>query len=219
MIVVLGEKTTEKDPAGLLCSGLNGLGETAAVGLLGTTADAVTDVLAEAENQSGPVAAVVLVSAGPATGHGELAGLEPEQWRERVELPLQRTMAGFQGVHRRLRSDGGSFVLVLPTLALVGAAGLVPWATVAEGQRSLAKAAARAWGAERIRVNSVAVPAGLLGPSAAGLDRPGQPSPALADSPDLEGQVASVVASLLSGDWAGVTGATIAVDGGVWMTP
>ncbi|HEY5252683.1 MAG TPA: SDR family oxidoreductase [Acidimicrobiales bacterium] len=219
MIVVLGEETAENDPAGLLCAGLCAVGETAVVGLLASTADAVTEVLADAENRSGPVTAVVLVSAGSATGHGDLADLQPEQWRQRVERPLQRTMACFQATHRRLRADGGSLVLLLPSLALVGAAGLVPWATVAEGQRSLAKAAARAWGAEGIRVNAVAVPAGLLAPSADGRDRPGQPPAALGDTPDLEGQVAGVVVSLLSRPWAGVTGATIAVDGGVWMTP
>jgi NAD(P)-dependent dehydrogenase (short-subunit alcohol dehydrogenase family) len=101
----------------------------------------------------------------------------------------------------------------------VGASGLVPWATVAEGQRSLAKAAARAWGREGIRVNSVAVPAGLLAPATTGLDRPGQPPPSLSEIPDLPGPVASVVASFVSGPWSAVTGATLAVDGGVWMTP
>jgi NAD(P)-dependent dehydrogenase (short-subunit alcohol dehydrogenase family) len=219
VIVVLGDETTETAPAGLLCAGLRALGQTAVLAGLAATADAVTDLLAEAEHQSGSLASVVLVSDGPATGQGALAALDPDQWRQRVELPLQKTMACFQGAHRRLRADGGSLVLVLPTLALVGAAGLVPWATVAEGQRSLAKAAARAWGPERIRVNCVAVPAGLLAPSTDGLDRPGQPPPCLAETPDLPGQVASVLASLLSGPWAAVTGATLAVDGGVWMTP
>jgi hypothetical protein len=31
--------------------------------------------------------------------------------------------------------------------------------------------------------------------------------------------VAPVVISLLSADWSAVTGTTVAVDGGVWMTP
>lgn len=137
-------------------------------------------------------------------------------------------MACFQGAHRRLRTRGGSFVVLVPTLALVGASGFAPWAMVAEGQRSLAKAAARAWGHERITVHCVAVPGALLTSSMRGdgsmggdaaPDRPGQPARALGQAPGLGGEVASVVASLVSGSWTGVTGATIAVDGGVWMTP
>jgi NAD(P)-dependent dehydrogenase (short-subunit alcohol dehydrogenase family) len=198
---------------------LRAVGETAEVGRLAGSADQVSQVLGAAETESDPLTAVVLVSAGPATGHGELVALAPEQWRQRVEIPLQKTMACFQASHRRLGAHGGSLVLVLPTLALVGAAGLVPWATVAEGQRSLAKAAARAWGGQGIKVNTVAVPAGLLAPWAEGLDRPGQPPASLEGAPSLDGQVAAVVASLVSESWAGVTGATVAVDGGVWMTP
>jgi 3-oxoacyl-[acyl-carrier protein] reductase len=143
-------------------------------------------------------------------------------------------LACFQGSHRRLAVRGGCLVVIVPTLALVGASGYVAWTAVAEGQRSLAKAAARAWGRQKITVNCVAVPAALLSASAgdatsggdtngamAGVDpdRPGQPLRALAAAPDLRGAVATVVASLVSGGWAAVTGATIAVDGGVAMTP
>jgi hypothetical protein len=35
----------------------------------------------------------------------------------------------------------------------------------------------------------------------------------------MASSVAPVVASLVAGGWTSVTGATIAVDGGVWMTP
>jgi NAD(P)-dependent dehydrogenase (short-subunit alcohol dehydrogenase family) len=114
--------------------------------------------------------------------------------------------------------NGGSLVVVIPTLALVGASDFVPWAVVAEGQRSLAKAAARAWGHEGITVNCLAVPGALLSDDAAP-DRPGQPPPALRRLPRREGDVALVLLSLVSGGWRAVTGATIAVDGGVWMTP
>jgi NAD(P)-dependent dehydrogenase (short-subunit alcohol dehydrogenase family) len=227
MIVVLAEGAGGDETARLLGSGLRELGEDVVLGAVGTSADEVTDLLAGAEIERGPLRAVVLASAGTAaTAKGELAGLDPDQWLERVELPLQRTLACFQGTHRRLAAGGGCLIVLVPTLALVGSSGYTPWATVAEGQRSLAKAAARAWGHEGITVNCVAVPGALLTSPASGgepgddgPDRLGQPSPALEGSPDLGGGVAPVVASLVSGRWSGVTGATIAVDAGVWMTP
>jgi len=227
VIVVLAEGGAGDATARALDAGLRALGVDVAVGPLGTSADEVAGVLSDAESEQGQLQAVVLASAGvSATDHGELAGLDPTQWRQRVELPLQRTVACFQGAHRRLAPAGGCLVVLVPTLALVGASGYGPWATVAEGQRSLAKSAARAWGGEGITVNCVAVPAALLrssttgAPSGAGdPDRPGQPPPALAERPDLQGPVAALVAALVSGPWRGVTGATIAVDAGVWMTP
>jgi NAD(P)-dependent dehydrogenase (short-subunit alcohol dehydrogenase family) len=251
VIFVLGDGAGEDDAARLLGLGLRDLGASVALGALdpravdtddgvvpggvapgdglmtltcaASSGDDVAAVLARAEDALGPLHAVVLVSAGAAAvAAGDLAGLAPAQWRQRVELPLERTLACFQGAHRRLRTRGGCLVVLVPTLALVGSSGFAPWATVAEGQRSLAKAAARAWGREGITVGCVAVPAALLGAPVggdAGPDRPGQPSPALTRPPDLRGTVAPVVTSLVSAGWTGVTGITVAVDGGVWMTP
>lgn len=247
VIFVLGDGVGEDDAARSLGVGLGDQGETVVLGALdpgasdgahrqspgdgpptvacaATSGDEVAAALATAEDVSGPLGAVVLVSAGQeAAVAGDLAGLGPAQWRQRVEVPLARTLACFQGAHRRLRTGGGCLVVLVPTLALVGSSGFAPWAAVAEGQRSLAKAAARAWGREGIRVVCVAVPGALLGsttpPGHAGPDRPGQPGPALARSPDLRGAVAPVVASLVSDRWTAVTGVTVAVDGGVWMTP
>jgi NAD(P)-dependent dehydrogenase (short-subunit alcohol dehydrogenase family) len=249
-IAVLGDGPEDDDPARLLALGLRHLGASVVLGtivsapdappttgrLSGTPAseddlivlrcpmtsgDDVAGVLALMEDTVGPLHAVVLVSAGAAvTEAGDLAGLDHDQWRRRVEIPLERTLACFQGTYRRLRAGGGCLVVLVPTLSLVGAAGYVPWATVAEGQRSLAKAAGRAWGVEGIRVNCLAVPAALLRPpSTVPVDRPGQPPPSLPAPSALGAEVAPLVASLLSAPWNGVTGATIALDGGVWMTP
>jgi 3-oxoacyl-[acyl-carrier protein] reductase len=246
VIFVLGDGAGEDDAARLLGSGLRDLGAPVVLGTLdphavdtdggaasddglmtlacaASSGDDVATVLTRAEDARGPLHAVVLVSAGASASEaGDLAALDPAQWHQRVEVPLERTLACFQGAYRRLRTRGGCLVVLVPTLALVGSSGFTPWATVAEGQRALAKAAARAWGRERITVGCVAVPAALLGAPIhgdAGPDRPGQPSPALTSSPDLRGTVAPVVASLVSDGWTGVTGVTVAVDGGVWMTP
>lgn len=244
MIAVLGAESGAPDAARALGLGLGDLGEVVALGRPApppasdpgsssdeglttlncamTSAADVADFLARAEDVAGNLHAVVLVSAGRATtAHGDLAELDHGQFHQRVEMPLHRTWSCFQGAHRRLQARGGGLVVLVPTLALVGSSGFAPWAAVAEGQRSLAKAAARAWGSEGIAVNCVAVPGALLGgPWPGGVpDRPGQPPPVLAPPVDLRTAVAPVVASLVSGPWSTVTGATIAVDGGVWMTP
>lgn len=247
MIVVLGDGVAG-DPSPVLARGLRRLGEVVVLAALDphpsgagdvaalrcsmSSGDEVAGVLARAEDAAGPLHAVVLASAGAAaTALGELAGLDPAEWTERVETPLRRTLACFQGAYRRLRGRGGGLVVLVPTLSLVGAAGLAPWAAVAEAQRALAKSAGRAWGGEGITVNCLALPGAVLrsrpGPEdpvvdqagERGPDRPGLPPPSLTGPPDFESTVAPVVAALATPGWAGVTGATIAVDGGVWMTP
>jgi 3-oxoacyl-[acyl-carrier protein] reductase len=189
----------------------------------------VRSALEAVARRVGALDAVVVVSVGSESTHrGALAALDADAWKDRVELPLARTLGCFQGAFTSLRTGGGTLVLLVPTLSLHGTAGFVGWAAVTEGQRALAKAAARAWGHDGVTVNCVAVPAALLavpsseggrGETSAGpLDRPGLPTPALA-SPGMRGEVAAVVHTLLSSAMRSVTGATVGVDGGVWMTP
>jgi NAD(P)-dependent dehydrogenase (short-subunit alcohol dehydrogenase family) len=81
----------------------------------------------------------------------------------------------------------------------------------------MVKAAARTWGSAGVTVNTVLVPADLI--AGTSLDRSGLQPPALGGSVDIAANVTDVVATLVSGSLDGVTGQTIAVDGGVWMTP
>jgi NAD(P)-dependent dehydrogenase (short-subunit alcohol dehydrogenase family) len=211
-----------------LAAGLDDLG--ASVGRLDVASlrgrDGFGAALERVARQLGRLDGVVVASVGiEPTLAGAVADLDGDAWKARVELPLHRTLVCFQGVLGTLRAGGGSMVLLVPTLSLVGAAGFGPWAAVTEGQRALAKAAARAWGRHAVTVNCVAVPAALLATpptdearQAYPLHRPGQPPPAL-DRPDMRAEVAAVVQTLLSPAWRPVTGATVAVDGGVWMTP
>ena len=241
-VAVVGADTT---PGTELAAGLDDLGASVARLDLATLhgRDEFGAALDEAARRLGRLDGVVVASVGiePALPGG-VAGLDPDAWLARVELPLQRTLVCLQGAGRALGEAGGSLVLLVPTLSLVGAAGYGPWAAVTEGQRALAKAAARAWGSRAVTVNCVAVPAALLmSPSTAAdgrpmnpvehhdagpdrpdrpdaPDRPGQPTPAL-PRPDIRAEVSSVVHTFLSPAWRAVTGATVAVDGGVWMTP
>jgi NAD(P)-dependent dehydrogenase (short-subunit alcohol dehydrogenase family) len=187
-----------------------------------TSAASITDAIAKAAAEIGDVRAVVdIANPGPAASPTPVSGVDEGGWDERVTQPLAYALHRLQGAYRTLRTSGGRIVVVLPTLSMSGAAGLVPWTTVSEGQRALAKVAARAWGGENITVNCLGVPADLLtatGP-ATGLDRPGLPDASLGRLPDARSDVARAVAGLLGDGMPFVTGATVAVDGGVWMTP
>lgn len=134
-------------------------------------------------------------------------------WTSLVGTTLGSYVEFLQAVERRLRARGGRVVVAIPTIAMTGAAHLVAWSTVAEGQRALAKSVARVWGANGITVNCVAVDPSLL--IANDVDRPSLQTPALPD-PDLY-DVAGVIAALSSNGFGAVTGATIGVDGGRWI--
>jgi NAD(P)-dependent dehydrogenase (short-subunit alcohol dehydrogenase family) len=101
-----------------------------------------------------------------------------------------------------------------------GAAGLVAYTAAVEGQRLLAKSAARQWGSHGITVNCVA-PAPSLGAvdeTAGRSHLPLTPAP-LGGPGDAETDLGPVVVFLASDAGHFVTGATIALDGGVWMAP
>jgi NAD(P)-dependent dehydrogenase (short-subunit alcohol dehydrogenase family) len=147
---------------------------------------------------------------------GELALTDAETWQRQAEQPLRRALHVLQGAHQCLRESGGRIVVLLPSLVMSGAAEVVAWASAAEGYRSLVKAAARAWGGEGITIKSVLIPASLTAGSA--VDRPGLQPPALGRVPDLQSDIGPAVAALLDERLDVVTGLTLAIDGGVWMT-
>jgi 3-oxoacyl-[acyl-carrier protein] reductase len=187
------------------------------------SAASIADAIAKAADQIGEVRGVVdIAQPGVAARSTPLSEVDEGGWDERVTQPLANALHRLQGSYRALRTSGGRIVVVLPTLSMSGAAGMVPWTTVSEGQRALAKVAARAWGAENITLNCLGVPADFLvsDPShAIPLDRPGLPDASLGLLPDPRADVAKALAALLGDGLPFVTGATLAVDGGVWMTP
>jgi NAD(P)-dependent dehydrogenase (short-subunit alcohol dehydrogenase family) len=147
-----------------------------------------------------------------------LAETDGAGWDARCDAVLRAALACATATRRHLGDRGGRFLVVTPTVTLTGAAGLVPVVTALEGLRALAKSAARQWGRVGITVNCLAPPLALVAPDSVAAD-PGVEEPALGRIPDGRADVAPVVA-LLAGDAARfVTGATIAVDGGVVMTP
>lgn len=148
---------------------------------------------------------------------GELASLEEKDWERLAEEPITEFLHLLQGASSHL-SPGSSVALIAPSLVLVGAPHVVGWTAAAEGQRSLLRVAARRWGSRGVSLNCVAVPAHILCGAPAPLDRAGGPPASLGRQPTMDGEVAAVVAHLASMTGS-VTGATVAVDGGSWMTP
>lgn len=121
-----------------------------------------------------------------------------EQW-ERGMAALIGTM---QGAHAAMKARGGAIVVVVATSAMHGARGEASAAMLGEGQRLLAKSAARQWGQDGIVVNCLAV---------------GQTAEALANPALGEPDVAE--AALVLATITGITGATLCADGGMWMAP
>lgn len=175
----------------------------------------------------GPVAAVVLAFHPPSAGRArELVSLSDEEWDAGCEAPIRSCLVGLQEAHHLLSDSGGAVVVVVPTVALVGADGYVAATTSGEAQRILAKSAARRWGASGITVNVAAVPLDALddapdeatGANPSGAAQLSLGPPALTP-PDPAIGIASLVDALTGGLGGLVTGATVGLDGGAVMAP
>ncbi|CAN7491785.1 MULTISPECIES: SDR family oxidoreductase [unclassified Variovorax] len=190
----------------------------------GSRADAEA-AIGDASREAGGADLVVHAGATPAAlASRPLEALSAEQWHSAVHRSMLTSLYFLQAVHRQQREAGGATVVVGPSTALVGAAGLVALITLAEAQRTLVKSAARQWGRHGMRLNWVGVGAQRYAPSLADAALPptpelGPPPPALGRVPEAEAEVADVIAWLGSDGARGVTGASFNLDGGDWMVP
>jgi 3-oxoacyl-[acyl-carrier protein] reductase len=204
-------------PADVLVQGLSAL-ELETIALAPTARDALASGLRAAGQ---PTLIVWAPAPGPAAEPTELLDHDPDAWDAVAAQPLREAVACFQAALDVLQTGAaGAIVALLPTLAMNGAAGLTGWSTAAEGLRSLVKVTARELAPRGITVNAVALPAHVLAGVGESLNRPGLPPARLGEPPDAGGPgsaVAGVVAALAAPPWNAVTGATVAVDGGVWM--
>jgi 3-oxoacyl-[acyl-carrier protein] reductase len=218
----------------VVAGGDGGVGERIATGLAGrgfdvsvvatsaTGADAVESACARAAATGSLTAVVHAQVPAAALEPRPLVDVPDGEWDALADEPVRALLRTLQAARRHLPA-GGRIVVVVPTVALTGEAGLVGLATAGEAQRVLAKSAARSWGAARITVNAVAAsPAALAGAPPAGganLDRAALPPPVPGGDGDGEDDVVAAVALLLEPAAARLTGATLAADGGVVMPP
>lgn len=172
-----------------------------------------------ADELDAPVRAVLHAAMTPlAYEERDFEAVTDDRFQAVWEDTMRAAVAVLQASFTSLRGDGGRIVVVTPTLALSGAPRLAPYAMALEGQRLLAKSAARQWGTDGIVVNCLApapeqVPVGVrsvdMSLAAPALGGPGDPETDLGP-----------VATFLASDAAHhVTGVTVCVDGGVWMAP
>ena len=153
-----------------------------------------------------------------------IADLEKADWNAAVHKSILTTLFCLQAAHASQRERGGAVVVVGPSTAFVGAAGLIPLMALVEAQRTLVKSAARQWGGLGMRLNWVGVAPGCYDPALAKAPMPqtpelGPPPPALRRVPEPEADVADVIAWLGSDGARGITGASFNLDGGDWMVP
>jgi len=186
---------------------------------------AAETALADAARELGGADLIVHASATPeALAVRPLDALSANDWQAAVHRSMLATVYCLQGAHAQQRKQGGAVVLIGPSTALIGAAGLVPLMTLAEAQRTLVKSAARQWGGLGMRLNWVGVAARHFDPALSDAPLPqtpelGPPPPALGRVPEPQADVADVIAWLASDGARAVTGASFNLDGGDWMVP
>jgi 3-oxoacyl-[acyl-carrier protein] reductase len=121
-----------------------------------TNAEAVGESLRSLVG-SGTVDRVVLAAIDPsAFRSAPIISLTEAEWDQAAEYSMRAAFVMLQQAHAVL-TDGGRVILILPTVAATGVAGLVPLCTAVETIRVMAKAVARRWGARSITVNTIEV--------------------------------------------------------------
>lgn len=149
----------------------------------------------------------------------DLMDLTETEWATACDEPLEAAVRLAQRVHDPLAARSGTMVFLVPLMASAGGEGFTPFATAAEGIRILAKSLAKTWGTDGITVHAITVDPHLFLDDA---DADGiAEANALHDPPlgHIPGgdEIGPIIEWLTSDDAAVLTGASLVVDGGLWM--
>jgi NAD(P)-dependent dehydrogenase (short-subunit alcohol dehydrogenase family) len=199
-----------------LAAGLAELGATVNVLPAPASREDAADAFAA---HSSPDAVIVVAGVDGTLEDRPLAETNDDAWDREAEAPIRSAFYTVQAAYESFGGRGGAIVAALPSIALTGAAGLVPFASASEGIRLIVKSAARAWGGEGIRVNCVLLPIEEWGFTPADghavPNRYGPSLPGANSSTDVAGAVAMLISPLA----AGVNGTTVGVDRGTVLAP
>lgn len=176
-----------------------------------------------AESIGAPDLVVICIAPAKARRQQMLTQYTDEDWVAYCQSPLKSTLYSLQAAATNMSETGGAVVLLGPTLGYTGAANLVALSALVEGQRGLAKAAARQLGARGITVNWLALASTSLYPELSEIRLPhvpemGPPPLPLGEAPGLT-QILPVLAFMGSAGGRVLTGANLIADGGEWMLP
>ena len=148
-----------------------------------------------------------------------LEEMTPDDWAAACDDPLEAGIRMARGAHRHLAARQGTVVFCVPLVGAAGAASLVALSALAEGLRVLARSLARSWGTDRIRAHAVTLHPSMflsLEHAAAATEATALHDPALGRLPSAA-EIAAVIDALADGATSGLTGASVVMDGGVWM--
>jgi NAD(P)-dependent dehydrogenase (short-subunit alcohol dehydrogenase family) len=156
----------------------------------------------------------------PARRRSALVELSTEDWCRMADEPLEAAVRLARAAHADLAASSGTIVFLVPLMASAGGEGFAPMATAAEGIRLLAKSLAKTWGAEGIGSHAITLdPTAFLDEAdAAGMAEANSlHDPPLGRVPDLTNEVATIIDELTTDDFSSLIGASLVVDGGLWM--
>ncbi|OBG97476.1 ABC transporter permease [Mycobacterium sp. E136] len=158
----------------------------------------------------------VVIVMDPCPPPVDVVALSGDDWRRLVDEAMWRTLTALQQARAGF-SAGGRIVVVVPTIGMVGAPGLVGYTTAVEGIRAMVKSCARQWASQGIGANLVAVPLSMFSDDAIAAGH--LTAAAVKDDSTLMHTVAASVKFLLRPDLDHLAGETIVADGGSVMLP
>lgn len=171
-----------------------------------------TEVAAAAKEAFGPITA--LVNNAGIVLQAVVEETTADDFRKVLDVNVMGVFLGIKAiVPHMVEAEGGAIVNISSAAGLVGMPQLSAYCASKWGVRGMTKAAALDLGHRRIRVNSIH-PGAIRTPMAAGIEDEHMVTQAIQRVGEPE-EIAAAVAFLVSDDAQDITGAELAVDGGM----